>query len=216
MSINKSYAVFGLGKYGFAVAKELVNSGAEVLAVDINESVVNDAVTDLPLCKCADVTDDAALAQLGISDIDVVIIAMADSLEASVMATALCKEAGVKTVIAKCSDKMHQKILSRIGADRVVFPEEESGIRLAKNILSSGFVDLIELSEDVSVIELDIRPEWESKNLLQLNFRKKYSLNVIAIKQNENIIIDIDPEKPLEKNMKLIVIATAKTLRKLN
>ncbi len=215
MSINKSYAVFGLGKYGFSVAKELVNSGAEVLAVDINENVVNDAVTELPLCKCGDVTDDEVIRQLGIADIDVVIIAMADCLEASVMATALCKEAGVKTVIAKCSDKMHQKILNRIGADRVVFPEEESGIRLAKNILSSGFVDLIELSDDVSLIELDIRPEWEGKNLLQLNFRKKYSLNVIAIKQNDNICIDIDPEKSLEKDMKLIVIATAKTLKKL-
>lgn len=215
MSINKSYAVFGLGKYGFAVAKELVNSGAEVLAVDIDQGVVNDAVTELPLCKCADVTDDEVIKQLDIASIDVVIIAMADNLEAAVMATALCKEAGVKTVIAKCSDKMHQKILSRIGADKVVFPEEESGMRLAKNLLSSGFVDLIELSEDASIIELDIRPEWENKTLLQLNLRKKYSLNVVAIKQKGNICIDIDPEKPLEREMKLIVIATTETLKKL-
>ena len=215
MSINKSYAVFGLGKYGFSVAKELVNSGAEVLAVDIDESIVNDAITQLPLCKCADVTDDEVIKQLDIANIDVVIIAMADSLEASVMATTLCKEAGVKTVIAKCSDEMHQKILSRVGADMVVFPEKESGTRLAKNLLSSGFVDMIELSDDVSVVELDLKPEWQGKNLLELNLRKKYSLNVVALKQNGKIFTDIDPEIPLTENSKLIVIAKTAKLAKL-
>lgn len=215
MSINKSYAVFGLGKYGFAVAKELINSGAEVLAIDINEAIVNDAVTQLPLCKCADVTDSEIIKQLDIANIDVVIIAMADNLEASVMATTLCKEAGVKTVIAKCSDEMHQKILSRVGADRVVFPEKESGTRLAKNLLSSGFVDMIELSDDVSVVELDLKPEWVGKNLLELNLRKKYSLNVVALKQNGKIFTDIDPESPLTENTKLIVIAATSKLAKL-
>lgn len=215
MSINKSYAVFGLGRYGFAVAQELVNSGAEVLAIDINEAVVNDAVTQLPLCKCADVTDDEVIKQLDIANIDVVIIAMADNLEASVMATTLCKEVGVKTVIAKCSDEMHQKILSRVGADRVVFPEKESGTRLAKNLLSSGFVDMIELSDDVSVVELDLKPEWVGKNLLELNLRKKYSLNAVALKQNGKICTDIDPESPLTENTKLIVIAATSKLAKL-
>ena len=101
---------------------------------------------------------------------------MATNLEASVMATMLCKEIGVKTVIAKCSSEMNCKILSKVGADKVVFPEDESGIRLAKNLMSSGFVDLIELSKDVSMIELNVKPEWEGKNLLELNFRKKYCI----------------------------------------
>lgn len=216
MSIHRTYAVFGLGRYGKAVAKELADSGAEVLAVDIEESLVNAAVLDIPLCKCADVTDAEVIKQLGISNIDVVIIAMAGNFEASVMATMLCKEAGVKTVIAKCSDEMHHQILSRVGADKVVFPEYESGTRLAKNLLSSGFVDVIELSKDVSMIELDLRPEWEGKTLLELNLRKRYSINVVAVRQGNDVNINIDPEKKLEKTMKLIVIANTSKLDKLS
>ena len=178
MSIHKNYAVFGLGRYGKAVAKELVDSGAEVLAVDMNEEIVNSAIHEIPYCKCADITNAETIKQLGIGNMDVVIIAMAQSLEASVMATMLCKEAGVETVIVKCGNEMHQKILSKVGADRVVFPESESGIRLAKNLLSAGFIDIIELDNDVSMIELDVKSEWEGKSLLELNLRRKYSINI--------------------------------------
>ena len=215
MTTKKNYAILGLGKYGFAVAKELVKSGAQVLAVDKNMDIINNAITEIPLCKCADVTDAEVLRQLDIANFDVVVIAMADSLESAVMATALCKEMGVKTVVAKCSDKMQQKILSKIGADKVVFPEEDSGIRLARNLLSSGFADLFELSEDVSVIELELKPDWQGKNLLELNLRKKYSLNVVALNKNGNIYVDIDPEEALSPDTKLIVIATSKALKKL-
>ena len=159
MSIKKSYAVFGLGRYGRAVAKELVNSGADLLAVDRDEQAVQSAAAFIPLVKCADVTDPAVLEMLGISNFDVVIIAMAEHMEACVMAVMLCKEAGVKTVIVKCANEMHRRILSKVGADKVVFPENESGVRLAKNLLSAGFVDIIELSEDVSLLELDVQPE---------------------------------------------------------
>ena len=215
MNTKKSYAVLGLGRYGIAVATELVQNGAEVLAVDINENIINDAIGQIPICKCADITDDEVLKQLGISNIDVVIIAMANHLEASVMATMLCKELGVKTVIAKCSSEMNCKILSKVGADHVVFPESESGTRLAKNLLSHGFIDIIELSKDVSMVELDVRDEWVDKNLLELNLRQKYSINVVAIIQNNNVCVTIDPKQPLEKNMKLIVIANASKLNKL-
>ena len=215
MSIHQTYAVFGLGRYGRAVAKELADSGAEVLAIDIHEDIVNEVRHQLPLCKCADITEPEVIKQLGISNIDVVIIATASNLEASVLATMLCKEAGVKTVIAKCADEMHQKILSRVGADKVVFPEKESGIRLAKNLLSSGFVDIIELSKEVSMIELDIKPQWVGKTLVELNLRKKYSINVVAIKQNQEVNIDIDPNTVLADDMTLIVVANVSKLSKL-
>lgn len=215
MSAKKSYAVLGLGRYGIAVAKELVENGAEVLAIDINEDIVNDAIAEIPFCKCANVTDEEVIRQLGIANMDVVIIAMATNLEASVMATMLCKEIGVPTVIAKCSNEMNCKILSKVGADHVVFPERESGTRLAKNLLSHGFIDIMELSKDVSMIELEVRDEWVGKNLLELNLRQKYSINVVAIIQNNNVCANIDPKQPLEKSMKLIVIANASKLNKL-
>lgn len=215
MSINKSYAVFGLGRYGFAVAKELVDNGAEVLAVDLDESIVNSAIADIPFCKCADITDAEVVKQLGISNIDVVIIAMANNLEASVMAVMLCKEIGVKNVIVKCANETHQKILSKVGADKVVFPESESGIRLAKNLLSSGFVDIIELSNEISLIELDVKPEWTGKTLVELNLRKKYAINVVAIRQGNDLQINIDPAVQLNENMQLVVIVETSKLNKL-
>lgn len=214
--MKKTYAVFGLGRYGIAVARELVSNGVEVIAVDADEKIVNAAADELPICKCADITDPEVIRQLGISNVDVVIIAMANNLEASVMAVTLCKEIGVKTVIAKCANEMHQKILTRVGADKVVFPENESGIRLAKNLLSSGFVDMVSLAKNVSMIELEVKPDWVGKNLIELNLRKKYSVNVVALRKGNMVSVDIDPHARLQAEDKLIVIANTEKLAKLN
>jgi len=213
--MKKTYAVFGLGRYGIAVARELVHNGVEVIAVDMDERIINAAIDELPICKCADITDPEVIRQLGISNVDVVIIAMANNLEASVMAVTLCKEIGVKTVIAKSANEMHQKILNRVGADKVVFPENESGIRLAKNLLSSGFVDMVSLAKNVSMIELDVKTDWVGKNLIELNLRKKYSINVVAIRKGESVSVDIDPHASLQMDDKLIVIANTEKLAKL-
>ncbi len=215
MAFNKTYAVFGLGRYGLAVAKELISSGVEVIAVDIDPAIVNAAAVELPVCKCADITDPEVIRQLGIGNIDVVIVAMANNLEASVMTVTLCKEAGVKTVIAKCGSDMHKKILERVGADKVVFPENESGVRLAKNLLSSGFVDMITLSENFSMIELDVRPEWVGKSLLELHLRKKYEINVVAIKRGDKLTVNINPEEKLTADGSLVVIANPAKLARL-
>ena len=215
MKVKKTYAVFGLGRYGRAVARELVENGMEVVAVDTEQKIVNDAAAYLPVCKCADVTDPEVISRLGISNIDTVVVCMASNLEASVMAVTLCKEAGVKKIIAKCANEMHQKILLRVGADKVVFPENESGIRLAKNLLSSGFIDMISLSNDVSMIEIDVRDEWRGKNLIELNLRKKYGFNIVAIKKGEKVNVNINPEQPLEEETTLIVIANTAKLGKI-
>ena len=246
MKRKKTYAVFGLGRYGTAVARELVENGMEVLAVDTEEKIVNDVAAYIPVCKCADVTDAEVISRLGIGNIDTVIICMASNLEGSVMAVTLCKEAGVKTVIAKCANEIQQKILLRVGADQVIFPEHESGIRLAKNLLSSGFIDLISLSKDVSMVEIDVKEEWRGKNLIssgfidmislssdvsvveigikdewcgknliELNLRKKYGFNIVAIKKGENVNVSINPEEPLDAESSLIVIANTAQLGKL-
>lgn len=215
MKTKKTYAIFGLGRYGTAVARELVENGMEVIAVDTDQRIVTDAAAYLPVCKCADVTDAEVISRLGIGSIDTVIVCMASNLEASVMAVTLCKEAGVKNVIAKCANEMQQKILLRVGADKVVFPEHESGIRLAKNLLSSGFIDMISLSNDVSIVEIDVKNEWCGKNLIELNLRKKYGFNIVAIKKGEKVTIDINPEQVLDAQTTLIVIANTSKLGKL-
>jgi len=216
MKTKKTYAVFGLGRYGIAVARELVENGMEVIAVDNHQSIVNDAAAYLPVCKCADVTDAEVISRLGIGSIDTVIVCMAGNLEASVMAVTLCKEAGVKTVIAKCANEMHQKILRRVGADQVVFPEKESGIRLAKNLLSSGFIDMISLSKDVSMVEINVKEEWIGKNLIELSLRRKYGFNIVAIKKGDRVNVDIHPEQVIDEDTSLIVIANMSKLEKWN
>lgn len=215
MSIKKSYAVLGLGRYGSSVAKELARCGAEVLAVDRDAELVNNLSGEIPVCKCADFTDPYVIKQLGISNFDVVIIASGGSLEVSVLATMLCKEAGVETIIAKCSSEMHRKILSKVGADKVLLPESESGTRLAKNLLSAGFADIMELDDNVSIIELDILPDWIGKSLIQLDLRKKYDINVIAFKKDGKISVSINPSEPLTEGSKLIIIADTRNLTNL-
>lgn len=212
---KKTYAVLGLGRYGTAVAKELVKNGADVIAVDKNEQIVQDSSVYLPICKCADITDPEVISELGISNADVVIVAMASSLEGSILAITLCKEAGVKTVIAKCANETHRKILKRVGADMVVFPENESGTRLAKNLLTSGFTDILTLSDDLSLVELATRDEWVGKSLKELNLRKKYTVNVVAFRKNGKITAPVNPEELLDKDTEIIAIVNPAKLSKL-
>lgn len=206
MKQTKTYAIFGLGRYGKAVALELIRHGADVIAVDINEEIVNDLSTEIPVCKCADVTDQNVLRQLGVPDMDVVIIAMARNFEASVLSIMLCKELGVKTVIAKCSNEMNYRILKRLGADKVVFPERESGVRLAKGLLHGGPLEIFDLSDDLTLTQLQVRQEWVGKTLRELDLRGKYSINIVAIRDGEALLPGVDPDAPLTASMQLIGI----------
>ncbi len=215
MSVHKSYGVFGLGRYGMAVAMELAESGAEVLAVDCNSSVVNHAATQIPLCKCGDTTDKDVITKLGVSNLDVVIVAMAEHFEACLLTVSLCKEAGVPLVIAKCGSEIHREILYRVGADKVILPEKESGKRLAKNLLTSGFADMIELSSEFAMLEMDVKEQWVGKNLAELSLRRKYTINVVAIRKENSISTSIDPAMPLTKDMKLVVLANKEKLGKI-
>lgn len=215
MKNKNTYAVFGLGRYGMAVAKELVKGGSDVIAIDFDEKNVNDAVDVIPVCKCGNVTDIDVLYQLGIDNVDTVIIAMASDLESTVMAITLCKEIGVPNVIAKCGSEMHKKILEKVGADKVMFPEDESGTRLAKNLMNPNVSDIFALSENSSIVELKTPKDWCGKTLVELGLRKKYSINIIAIKNGSDVIIDINPNMPLTQDMVLIVIANSEKIQKL-
>ena len=215
MAKKKSYAVIGLGRYGKAVARELLQNGVEVLAIDADPEVVSTVAKVIPHCKCADITKPGTIKELGIADMDAVVIAMASRLEDTVMATMMCKEAGVKKVVVKCANMLHQRMLLKIGADEVTFPEHESGVRLAKNLISAGFVDIAELSDEVSVIELEVKDEWAGKTLIELSLRRKYGINVVGIRKEDQLMINIDPEMLLRKEMTLVVIASKQSLKKL-
>lgn len=202
----KQYAVLGLGKFGSALALELTSGGAEVLAVDRNLEIINELENSVTTAICADVTDPRVMKSLGIQNMDAVIICISEDMEASILATMHAKEAGVGCVIVKGMNEMHAKILNKIGADRVIMAEKETGMRLAKSLISGGFLDMFELSDTISIAELVVPGHWVGKNLIQLNLREHYSINVIAVKEGDNIRITLDPKKPIRKGTVLILL----------
>ena len=182
----KTFAVLGLGKYGAAIACQLFNMGYEVLAVDKDMNKVN-AISDfVTQAVGADIKDETTMNSLGISNCDCVIVATGD-LSTSVLAVLYLKEMGIKKIICKAIDKNHEKVLNKIGADMIVIPEYEMGIKTAISLVSGNVIDYIELSEEYSIIDRAVPSSWINKTIAQLNVRSKYGINIIAIKNNENL-----------------------------
>ena len=200
MKKNNSYAVVGMGRFGSSVAKELSKGGADVLAIDLNEERVRSIAEYVTYAVKADITDAETVASLGLSNMDAVVVAVTRSMDASIMATIMAKENGAPYVIAKAMDEMHAKILRKVGADRVIIPEKESGVRIAKGLMNGKFLDFFELSEHISMVEIPIQEEWIGKNLRQLDFRREHSVNVIAYEEEgKEVIVNIPPDMPLKK-----------------
>ena len=210
--MKKSFAVLGIGKYGMSVARELSRAGAEVLAVDNDKERVNEIADEVTCAICADVCDTDTMETLGLSNMDGVIVAITGNFNASIMATITAKEAGVPFVLAKAEDEIHIKVLKKVGADKVIIPEKESGIRTARNIISQNIVDFIELSKDICVIEQEVEEEWVGKTLRELDLRQKRKMNIIALRKEEKVIVNVSPDIPMKKGMRLIVIIDRKDL----
>lgn len=213
--MKKSFAVFGLGKFGESVAIELAQAGAEVLAIDIDEEKVHEVASFVTCAMKADVCDVETMESLGLSNMDGVIISITGNLDASVMATILSKEAGVPFILAKSGDQIHATILKKVGADKVIVPEKESGVRVARHLLAGNFIEFIELSESARMIEISMKEEWIGKTLRELNLRKKHNLNVVCVRKNEDIVLNLDPDTPLTNDYSLIVILDKADIGKL-
>lgn len=211
----KTCAVLGLGKFGMSIAEELARAGAEVMAVDIIEERVHAIADRVTHAVVADVCDTENIADLGLANMDIVVIGITSSIDASVLVTILAKEAGVPFVLAKADGDIHARILQKVGADRIVIPEKEFGIRMARNLLSGNFMDFIELSDNISMIEIPVKDSWEGKNLIELNLRKKFKANVIAIRSGQNLISNPEPDMPLQKDMSLLMIVEKQFVSKL-
>ena len=212
---KKEFVVFGLGRFGKSVATTLVEGGCEVMVVDANDDKIHEIADYVTYAVRADVTEAESLATLGIGNFDGAVVAIGKNLEASVMVTILVKEMGVPYVLAKAQNELHAKVLKKVGADMVVFPEKETGIRIANNLMMGNFFDAVELSATFSMIELDILPEWIGHSLRDLNLRAKNKINVIAIKRNEQLNINPEADMPLERNDILVIIGKNEILNKL-
>ncbi|MGB4658541.1 MAG: TrkA family potassium uptake protein [Mobilitalea sp.] len=212
---KKEFAVFGLGRFGWSVAITLAESGCEVLVVDDNEDKINEIADHVTHAVKAHIADVETLQTLGLSNFDGAIIAMGEDLEASVMTTILVKELGVPYILAKAQTDLQAKILKKVGADMVVFPEKETGIRIANNLIMGNFFDAVELSSTFSLMELDPLKEWNGHSLKDLNLRSRYKINVIGIKRNGELDIAPDADAPLTDDDSMIVIGNNETLNKL-
>jgi trk system potassium uptake protein TrkA len=212
---KKEFVVFGLGRFGRSVATTLAEGGCEVMVVDDNEEIIHEIADYVTYAVRADVTDADALSNLGISNFDGAVVAIGENLEASVMVTILIKEMGVPYVLAKAQNELHAKILKKVGADMVVYPEKETGIRIANNLMMGNFFDAVELSSNFSMMEIDALPEWVGHSLRGLNLRAKKDINVIGLKRDDNLNINPDADMPIERDDVLVIIGKNEALNKL-
>lgn len=213
---KKQYVVIGLGRFGAAVAKTLYELNNDVLAIDSDEQIVQEIAEHVTHAIHTDATDEDSLRALGISNFDVAVIGIGVNMEDSIMTTLLVKELGVKYVITKANTSVHAKILYKIGADKVVFPERDTGIRVAQDIVSSSILDYIELSSEYGIAEIIPSEQWNDKTLECLDLRSKYGINIVAIKRKDDIDIAPNPDYKILKGDIIVAIGTYKHLNKLD
>ena len=211
----KQFVVIGCGRFGGSVAKSLSKLGHDVLAIDCNEKTVQDISEHVTHAVQASGTDEQALHSLGIKNFDVAIISIGTNIQTSILATLIAKEAGIDYIVAKAQGNLHAKVLYKIGADRVVFPEREMGERVAYNLVAHNIIDYIELSKDYSIMELEVPDKWAGKNLIELDLRGRYGINIMAIKHEEEINITPAAEDEIHKNDILVVIGHIDDLNKI-
>lgn len=212
--MNKQFAIIGLGRFGSSVAKTLYSMGRQVLAIDPDEEKIRAMVQFATRAVVADATDEQVLRSLAIRNFDVVIVGIGGDIQASIMITLMLKELGVKQVVAKAQSELHGKVLYRVGADRVVFPERDMGFRVAQNLISSNILEYIELSPDVSMIEIVVPSHIVGKELRQLDLRNRFNINVIAIKQGDSVNITPRADDRVHKDDVLVVVGLKEDLKR--
>lgn len=212
--MGKQFAVFGLGSFGKSVALTLQSFGCDVIAVDNCYEKIQDIADSVSYAMCGDVTEPEFMKTIGARNLDGAVISISENLEAAIMATMLSKEMGIPYVLAKAMDELQGKILEKIGAESIVYPEIDMGERVAKKLMSTEFVDWIELSPDYSLTEKLIPKQWEGKSLAELRVREKFGINVIGILKEDKMDMALDPSKPLQADDMLFIIGKNSDLEK--
>lgn len=203
---KKQFIVIGLGRFGTSVAETLYALGNDVLAVDIDEEAVQNIAERVTHAVQVDANDEVSLRALGIGNFDVAIISIGSDIQANILSTLLVKEMNVKHIITKANNALHAKVLYKIGANRVIFPERDMGIRVAHNLCSSNILDYIELSPDFSIAEIVTPKEWEGHSLKELDLRVRYSVNVVAIKRDDNIEVSPAADEVIQEGDIIVAI----------
>ena len=210
-SKDKQYLVIGCGRFGSSVAKKMCQLGNEVMVIDKDEDSINNIAELVTHTAIVDVTEERDLKSIGLGNFDVVIVAISSDVRASIMATVMAKEMGVPKVVCKAKDELQAKVLYKIGADKVVFPERDMGIRLAYNLASENILDQINLDPEYSIMEIVTPQNWVGKTIIELNLRAKYDITVLAVKTQSGLKVMPSPNyKMQEKNILIIIGNTDK------
>ncbi|MDZ8050958.1 MAG: potassium channel family protein [Aulosira sp. ZfuVER01] len=214
---NHQFAVVGLGRFGRSVSSTLHRLGYEVLATDIDEKRVSEALTDQIVGHALqlDSTEPAALKEAGIFEFDTVIVAIGNYVQESIITTLNVKEGGVPHVVAKASSEVHQKLLKRVGADHVVFPEYEAGCALARTLTKPSIIERFDLDPDNSIVELIVPDEFHGRTITELQLRNRYGVNLVAMSQDGKFVINPDPTKRLQRGSAMVVIGHNKDINRL-
>jgi len=211
----KQFIVLGLGRFGSAVATTLAEMGYEVLGVDNDVERVNDLKNKITEVVQADISEEKVLTELGAKNFDAAIVGVASNLESSILTAIILKEMGIKYIIAKAQNNLHAKVLEKIGVDKIVFPERDMGIRIARSLITPNIKDYIELEPDYSIIEIEAPLDFEDKTLSELDLRNKYGINVLAIKRDDKFNISPQAKDVIRKGDFLIVIGETEKITKL-
>jgi len=213
--LRKQFVVIGLGRFGKSVAQTLCKLGHDVLAIDTTESAVQAVVNEVTHAVQADARDEETLRALGVRNFDMAVVAIGNDIESNILITVMLKEMGIKKIVAKANSTLHGKVLAKIGADKIVYPEKDMGVRLAHNLVSSNIMDYIELLPNYSIVEIMAPQRFINKTLGELNLRAKYGISVLAIKKNETIIVAPGASAVIEPGDALIIISDSESLKKL-
>lgn len=211
---RKQFLVAGLGLFGTSVALTLQQMGYEVYALDSEEGLVQDLSTQLNYVVCGDASDRKTLQSLPLEDIDVAVVAIGN-VERNMMCTMLLKELGVKQVVAKAINNLHGAMLNKIGADKVVYAERDMGERVAHNLISAGVMDYIELSGEISIMSLSIPTEFVGKNLIESDLRRRYDVNVVAIKRDGRTMVNPKAQEVFQPEDEIIVLGTHEGVKRM-
>lgn len=213
--MKRQFCIIGCGRFGATVANKLTELGCEVMVIDTDEETIQNISNDVTYAVQADATDENSLKSIGVRNFDVVIISIGENIQSSILVTLMVKELGVKHIVAKAQNELHGKVLSKIGANRIVYPEKEMGIRIAKNLVSDNILDYIELAPDYSIMEVLALEEWLGKNLMEINMRARYGVNVMAIKHGTEINIAVTADNTIKEGDILVVIGHNDDLKKI-
>lgn len=213
----KQFIVIGIGRFGKAVAERLYELGHEVLAIDTDEDTIQKVSEKVTHAVTADATDENVLKSLGVRNFDVGVVAIGSDIQSSIIVTLMLKEMGVRYIVAKAQNDTHAKVLLKIGADRVVFPERDMGERVAHNLIGTNILEYIELSEEHSIIEYAVLQSWIGKDLRDLNLRAKYGVTVVAMRNRNEEGVNVSPkaDTKIREGDIIIVVGDNDDLRKL-